>query len=576
MGVQSFSTVNPLALALMGQNNDTGGTPLADKIRMMQLEQTMQGVGDTSPVQHWTQGAARMSNALVSGLMANKMIGDSKAEDAAFGKALMSNPLLGGMSSGPDTTGGKSLAGGDIGNFANAISGIESGGKYDTLGPVTKTGDRAYGKYQVMGANIGPWSQAALGQPMTPQQFLADPKAQDAVFQHRFGQYADKYGPEGAARAWFAGEGGMNNPNARDQLGTTVSSYAQQFNRNAGLPQMASLGGGVPAAPMPQAPQGQQVAQANPAQQPQVAPTSGQQADRMQPAIPDNMKQYINGLLTSGNQKMRAYGMQLLQGYAKPITPEYQKLNDDTLYEKNSGTTKKATSGYRALVTPEERQAYGIQKDDLRPYQVGPANKLINPPPENHINIDQRAETAFDQAAAKHMAERYNDIVKAGFEAKASRADLNALRDLGSKINTGKTTEVIAALGPYAETLGAKIDGLGEMQAYNAIVSKMAPRMRVAGSGATSDFEMRAFLNALPSIGKTPEGNAIVEQTMQALQDHQERAAEIASRAMTKEITTKEADKLLRELPDPLTAWKAANKQELGGSINYLVQKYGK
>ena len=101
------------------------------------------------------------------------------------------------------------------------------------LGPQTKGGDRAHGKYQVMGANIPEWSRAALGRAMTPSEFLANPDAQEAVFKHRFGQYVNKYGPTGAAKAWFAGEGGMNNPDAKDQLGTSVSSYANRF--TAGL-----------------------------------------------------------------------------------------------------------------------------------------------------------------------------------------------------------------------------------------------------------------------------------------------------------------------------------------------------
>jgi hypothetical protein len=132
------------------------------------------------------------------------------------------------------------------GGARNAISGIESGGKYDTLGPVTKTGDRAYGRYQVMGENVGPWTREVLGQEMTPKDFLANPKAQDAVFNAKFGQLTQKYGPSGAARAWFAGESGMNNPNARDQLGTTVAQYEQKFNRGMGAP------GPVPAPGQPQ------------------------------------------------------------------------------------------------------------------------------------------------------------------------------------------------------------------------------------------------------------------------------------------------------------------------------------
>src|SRR6516164_9345435 len=119
-------------------------------------------------------------------------------------------------------------------DYQGAISRIESGGRYDLLGPRTSSGDRAYGKYQIMGENIPQWTRDALGRSMTKEEFLNDPAAQDAVFNHRFGSYVDKYGPGGAARAWFAGEGGMNNPNARDQLGTSVGSYERQFLRGLG------------------------------------------------------------------------------------------------------------------------------------------------------------------------------------------------------------------------------------------------------------------------------------------------------------------------------------------------------
>lgn len=136
-------------------------------------------------------------------------------------------------------------------------------------------GDRAYGKFQVMGANIPAWTKEALGTPMTPDQFLADPKAQDAVFQYKFGQYVDKYGPEGAAKAWFAGEKGMNNPNAKDVLGTSVAEYGSKF--------MKGLGG-APSAPLSMPPMAPQAAPAPPQQ---FFGMQGQpQAQQPQEAIP--------------------------------------------------------------------------------------------------------------------------------------------------------------------------------------------------------------------------------------------------------------------------------------------------
>lgn len=114
--------------------------------------------------------------------------------------------------------------------FSDAISSIESGGRYGLLGPATRSGDRAYGKYQVMGSNIPVWTREILGQSMTPQQFLANPQAQDAVFQGKFSQYLNKYGnPEDAASVWFSGQPLSKAANRSDVFGTTGASYVQKF-----------------------------------------------------------------------------------------------------------------------------------------------------------------------------------------------------------------------------------------------------------------------------------------------------------------------------------------------------------
>lgn len=133
--------------------------------------------------------------------------------------------------------------------YRRGISGIESGsgeGRYDALGPTTATGDRAYGRYQVMGANIPGWTKRALGRSMTAAEFLSDPAAQDKVFDFIFGEYVKKYGKEGAAKAWFAGEGGMNNNSASDSIpgvhrGLTVGQYGARFMAGLGATSPASI-----------------------------------------------------------------------------------------------------------------------------------------------------------------------------------------------------------------------------------------------------------------------------------------------------------------------------------------------
>ena len=119
--------------------------------------------------------------------------------------------------------------------YKQGIAGIESGGRYGALGKVLANGDQALGKYQIMASNVPQWSKDALGQSISREQFLKSPELQDKIFEHRFGQYVQKYGEEGAARAWYAGEKGMKNLGATDVHGrVSVAGYGKDFTNRIG------------------------------------------------------------------------------------------------------------------------------------------------------------------------------------------------------------------------------------------------------------------------------------------------------------------------------------------------------
>lgn len=148
---------------------------------------------------------------------------------------------------------GAARAESDIAAAKAAIAGNESGGRYNAMGPVTGSGDRAYGKYQVMGKNIPQWTQAAIGRAMTPQEYLNNPQAQDAVFERYFGDNMRKYGFNDAASIWFSGRRAAQAGNARDVLGTTVPKYIRMasatFNKLRPVQKFAD-GGTVEALPL--------------------------------------------------------------------------------------------------------------------------------------------------------------------------------------------------------------------------------------------------------------------------------------------------------------------------------------
>jgi len=130
---------------------------------------------------------------------------------------------------------------------SHAIGGIETGGEknpYATIGKANTKYGNALGRYGVMTANVPKWTQEALGQALTPEQFLSDPAAQDAVFRHRFGGYVARFGEEGAARAWFGGPGNINKTNLTDAYERlSIGDYGKDYlKRLQGATRTASAG----------------------------------------------------------------------------------------------------------------------------------------------------------------------------------------------------------------------------------------------------------------------------------------------------------------------------------------------
>lgn len=122
-----------------------------------------------------------------------------------------------------------SEGGGSINAIAEAIGKIESSGRYTAIGPATSSGNKAYGKYQIMDFNIPSWSKEVLGYSITPQQFLKSPELQDQIAYAKMGQIYEQYGdPRQVASIWFSGRPMAGNTSA-DVTGTNVPEYIRRF-----------------------------------------------------------------------------------------------------------------------------------------------------------------------------------------------------------------------------------------------------------------------------------------------------------------------------------------------------------
>lgn len=108
--------------------------------------------------------------------------------------------------------------------FFAAIAQQESGGSYSATGSYVN-GDRAYGKYQVMGANIPSWTRKYYGKSLTPSQFLANHAAQEAVARGVLQSYFNKYGARGAAAAWYSGNPNLSESTKSQPGGPSIKAY---------------------------------------------------------------------------------------------------------------------------------------------------------------------------------------------------------------------------------------------------------------------------------------------------------------------------------------------------------------
>jgi len=117
----------------------------------------------------------------------------------------------------------------------NGIAHVESSSAknpYALMSKPSRNGDRAYGKYQIMGNNIPSWTKAATGRAMSKQEFLNSPEAQDKTAGYWLQKSLDKYGnPEDAAAVWFTGQPRKNYKGAKDVYGTDLPSYLKKFQK---------------------------------------------------------------------------------------------------------------------------------------------------------------------------------------------------------------------------------------------------------------------------------------------------------------------------------------------------------
>ena len=492
-----------------------------------------------------------------------------------------------------------------IDDWARAIASIESAGSggYSALGPVTQKGNRAYGKYQVMDFNIGPWTEKYVGRRMTPQEFLASPEAQEAVFRGEFGGNVEKYGsPQEAASVWFTGQPMSRGANRKDILGTTGSGYIDKFNRalgnvqaNYATPTVSTKGG--------QAVEPDQIKQDALAQSTGIMNMAGgQQRQAMGGQQPrqtmgerfrdpnfwnelalafHSMSSFPNeaAIRSLESRVSTARERKKEQDQLNKTVAFFEKMGRDDLVQLAQVSPSAALNLYGQSTKPGYKVMTGAQVNQMYPGANLPTDKLFNVSPTGQItqvggggvNIDfgDKAQGKFAEEFAKLDAKTLADVFSTGITAQRNIVRIDRLSALLSDVETGGAANIKMLAG----NLGINTEGLGDIQAAQALINSLVPEQRPAGSGPMSDADLELFKQSLPRIVNDPRGNQIIIQTLRGIAEYDMEGAKIIQRMRKGEISQAEAYDALMAREDPLAAFNksgiaGAGSQSQSGSAN--------
>lgn len=158
-------------------------------------------------------------------------------------------------------------------------------------------------------------------------------------------------------------------------------------------------------------------------------------------------------------------------------------------------------------------------KQSLDPRIIEARRKVA---PQTNINIGDKV-LAGERAKAQSRAE------EGAINAQNAASDVMAIVEILKPYRGGAWQDFAGQIGAYLP--GTKAEQLATArQTAEAIRSKLAPTLRVEGSGATSDFEIKSFLSAIPSLFNTTEGRTLMATYAQRLADRSIAAADIRAK----------------------------------------------
>jgi hypothetical protein len=178
-----------------------------------------------------------------------------------------------------------------------------------------------------------------------------------------------------------------------------------------------------------------------------------------------------------------------------------------------------------------------------------------------NVNTGMKADEAFGVEAAKGQATMFNAMSQDAINA---RADIGRVDVIDQLLSTGIGGNVDAWKAFAKNNLGVNLGTGGAIEALDAAINQLVPSQRPPGSGTMSDRDVALFKSSLPQLLNSPQGNAIITQTMRGMAEYKIAQGEIANAILTGQLGRPEGMQMLQSLPDPMANVKQFIETQLG------------
>jgi hypothetical protein len=223
-------------------------------------------------------------------------------------------------------------------------------------------------------------------------------------------------------------------------------------------------------------------------------------------------------------------------------------------WEKNKPQTTDDTTEYNMYV--QQATAAGEQPIPFRDWML-----QMRKAGASNVSVDTGADGAEDAKFYAGMdeaeAKRWGSIIEGAPLVYRTGQQLGILEQQLAQAPQGAQGAWTAAAGQF----GIPLDGLDEVQAAQATINALVPQQRPPGSGTMSDADLALFKGSLPQIINQPGGNALIMETLKAINAYDQQLVAITDQLASREITRGEARKRMREIPNPIDVYKQRSAQ---------------